>query len=297
MTKVRFRHRLEYAAFRTVIAVANAMPEVVAYGIVAAIGRLFFRLSKRRQGIALRMLRNAFPNRGDADLLRVGRIATGNIFKVGLDMMRLSSIDRERQRDRFDFREFEQKLPPPPFLGVTAHLGSWEVAAVGMAQFAGSADVVVQTFRNPLVQGFLERTRGRAGLTLHPRRGGIRGLARALEKGGVGLQAVDQNQRLRGLVVPFSGELARTGRAAATLAVRKGYPVAVGATVRVGTGFRFKGLIVDVLRVEPSGDRERDVEHLVREINARLEGLVLQYPEQYLWIHDRYRTRPPQPEP
>lgn len=296
MMRIRWRHRLEYAAFRAVIAVANALPEAIAYGCVAAMGRLFFRLSERRQRIALRMLRNAYPNRDDADLLRLGRVATGNIFKVGLDMMRLGSVDLARDRERFDFREFEQKLPAPPFLGVTCHLGSWEVAAVGMARVAGSADVVVQTFKNPLVQGFLERTRGRAGLRLHPRRGGIRGLARALAQGGVGLQAVDQNQRLRGLFVPFFGELASTERAAATLALRKGYPIVVGATVRVGSGFRFRGLVRDVLNVGPSVDRERDVERLVRTINARLEELVLQYPEQYLWIHDRYRTRPPPSE-
>lgn len=294
--KVRFKHRIEYAALRTTIAIANLLPERLAYGMAGGLGRLFFRCSKRRQQIALRMLRNAYPGRPDDELLAIGRRATGSIFMVGLDMMRLSGIDLGGEHRGLDFREFEEKLPEPPFLGVTLHLGSWEVAAVGIARVSGGADVVVQTFKNPLVQRFLERSRGQAGLRLHPRRGGIRGLARALANGGVGLQAVDQNQRLRGLFVPFFGELASSERAAATLAVRKGYPVAVGCAVRSGPGFRVRAVVADVIQPESTGDRERDVENLVRRINRVLEELVLEYPEQYLWIHDRYRTRPSQPE-
>lgn len=292
--KVRFKHRAEYAALRTVMFCAGLLPEGIAYRCAAGLGRLFFRCSKRRQKIALRMLRNAYPERKDADLLRLGRVATGNMFKVGLDMLRLGKcLESDTFRRRLDTEEFERTIPAPPFLGVTAHLGSWEVGGAGMSMCVGGADVVVQTFKNPLVQGFLERSRARANLRLHPRRGGIRGLARALEAGRVGLQAVDQNQRLRGIFVPFFGEIASTERAAATLALRKGYPVCVGCAVRTGVGFRFRLFTFPPIRPVSTGDREADIESLVREINARLEELVLRHPEQYLWIHDRYKTRPP----
>ncbi len=294
----RFKHRVEYAALRSAIFVANAMPEWLAYRGVAALGRLFFRCSKRRQQVALRMLRNAYPGRPDGELLPIARRATGNVFKVVLDMLRLGRcLEGDRYRDRVDLEPLRRNLPEPPFLGLTLHLGSWEVGATGISLCVGGADVVVQTFKNPLVQSFLERTRGRAGLVLHPRRGGIRGLARALAAGRVGLQAVDQNQRLRGVFVPFFGELASTERAAATLAIRKGYPVIVGCAVRTGVGFRFRVEANPAIRIEPSGDRDRDVEKLILAINAQLEELVLRYPEQYLWIHDRYRTRPETPEP
>ena len=152
--------------------------------------------------------------------------------------------------------------------------------------------MVVQSFKNPLQQRYITESRAKVGLHLHPRRGGIRGLARALARGCVGLQAVDQNQRRRGVFVPFFGRLASTERSAATLAVRKGYPIMVGSCRRVGRGFRFKTHIDALIYGEATGDTEADVERLVRRINERLEQHILAAPEQYLWIHNRYRTRP-----
>ena len=127
------------------------------------------------------------------------------------------------------------------------------------------------------------------------RRGGIRGLARALKQGALGLQAVDQNQRLRGVYVPFFGKLASTERAAATLAVRQGYPVAISSCVRIGKGFRFRIQLHEVIQVTVPANKEDVAAHviqLVLRINQRLEKAILTYPEQYLWIHDRYRTQP-----
>src|SRR5690606_23361154 len=143
--------------------------------------------------------------------------------------------------------------------------------------------------RNPLTAAFLKRRREAAGLVMHPRRGGIRPLVRALARRCPVLQVVDQNQRLRGVFVPFFGRLASTERSAATLAVRKGYPVFAGACVRSGGGFRFRFEVVPPFRASPTGDAESDVRAACRQINALVETLVLRHPDQYLWIHDRYR--------
>lgn len=291
----RLRHLVEYAAGRSALLLVNLLPERLAYAVVGGVGRLYCRCSKRRQHIALRLLRNAYPGRADAELLRLARIATGNIFKVSLDMVRvIPLLQKGRLMERIDFSSWQDR-PQPPFLALTPHLGSWEVAALFMGLLFGEAHAVVRVFKNPLLQAFLERSRARCNLHLHPRRGGVRGLARALHEGHVGLLAVDQNQRLRGVFVPFFGELASSERAAATLALRRGYPIQVGTALRVGGGLRFRIQMSQPFVVEPSGDAERDVERVVAEVNRRLEHHILSAPEQYLWIHDRYRTRPPDP--
>jgi len=294
--KVTLKHRITYGAGRVVLWVVEHMPKALAYGCAAALGRLYFRCSGRRRRLAMEFLRLAFPDpkdKTDADLYRIGSTATGNLFKVPLDMIYSTKIiEAGNFLDYADVEQTRKHMPEGAFLGVTAHLGSWEVAAIHYAAMGRETHVVVQSFKNPLQQRFITDNRRRTGLYLHPRRGGIRGLMKALARGCVGLQAVDQNQRRRGVFVPFFGKLASTERSAATLALRKGYPVMTGTCRRVGSGFRFKTFIDELIYPEVTGDLEEDVKRLARKINERLEQHILAAPDQYLWIHNRYRTRP-----
>lgn len=300
--KVSFKHRLEYALVRALMLPLAVLPERLAYAGVAGLGQLFFLCSRRRQTYALKFLRQAYPEgKTDRELLAIARRATGNFVKIGLDMMRVHRVlEQGRFADAVEGLDtLRQRLPEGPVLVVSGHLGSWEVGAIALAQARDEAHVLVRIFKNPLLQDFIERTRSRAGLHLHGRRGGLRGLARALKRGAVGIQAIDQNQRLRGVFVPFFGKLASTERAAATLAVREGYPVAICYSPRVGKGFRFKAVVQTTIHPERPQSKEDVpalVEDLVRKINAGLEEAILAHPEQYLWIHDRYRTQPKQGE-
>lgn len=294
--KVTLEHRITYAAARVALWIVEHVPKPIAYGCAAALGRLFFRLARRRRRIALEFLRLAFPDpnqKSDKDLYRIGSIATGNLFKVPLDMIYSTRLIRDGTfLDHVDVSETRAHMPEGAFFGCTAHLGSWEVAAIHYAAMGRETHVVVQSFKNPLQQRYITETRRKAGLYLHPRRGGIRGLMKALARGCVGLQAVDQNQRKRGVFVPFFGKLASTERSAATIALRKGYPIMTGTCRRIGKGFRFKTYIDDLIYPKPTGDLEEDVSQLASLINERLEQHILAAPEQYLWIHNRYRTRP-----
>jgi KDO2-lipid IV(A) lauroyltransferase len=296
--KVSIKHRLEYAGFRLLMYGLVLMPAGLAYGGVAALGQLFFLCSRRRQRYALRFLRQAYPEgKTDRELFHIARRATGNVTKVVIDMFR---VHRELRRGTLS-RHLEgietilQHVKDEPALVVTGHLGSWEIGAIGLAEATSEAHVIARVFENPLLHRFIENSRRTAGLRLHSRRGGIRGLTRALKNGALVMQVVDQNQRLRGVFVPFFGRIASTERAAASLAVREGYPVVVGICERVGHGFRFRYRCAKVIRPDPIDGRagiSHAVKRMAAEINRGLEEAILASPEQYLWIHDRYRTKP-----
>jgi KDO2-lipid IV(A) lauroyltransferase len=288
------RHRAVYWLGRLGVSAAALLPQWLGYPAAAALGRLWFRCSRRRRAAALRFLGNAFPSMGVAERLRLARVATGNVFKVPLDMARLTRLLARGGdvREVVDASALNGLLPSPPYLALTAHLGSWEVAAATMARLSGEAHGVARTFRNPLLQRWILRNRQRGGLHVHPRRGGIQGLAAALRRGAVGLQVVDQHQRLRGVVAPFFGEDASCERAAASLALRAGYPILVGYAQRVGGGFRFRMVAHPPFVPAHTGDRAFDLRQVVVEINRRLEEQIRGCPEQYLWIHERYRSAP-----
>jgi KDO2-lipid IV(A) lauroyltransferase len=290
--KVRLRDRLVYIFGRAAIGLAARAPQWLGYAAAAAVGRLYCRCSPWRRECGLRFLRAAYPDRPAAELQRLARRATGNVFKVPIDMAKLTRLLARGGdvRSVVDAAPLDGLLPPAPFLAVTAHIGSWEMAAVTMAKRVGTAHSVARTFKNPLLQRWILQNRERGGLHVHPRRGGVRQLAAGVAAGAVGLQVVDQHQRLRGVMAPFFGRLASCERAAATLALRRGYPIVVGGAIRIGGGFRFRMVAAPPFVPADTGNRVADLQRTVAQINERLEWLIRGAPEQYLWIHDRYRV-------
>ena len=289
---VTLRHRVSYVFGRTFLFLLNLFPDRLSYGFAGALGRLFFRCSKRRQACALRMLHNAYPEQEDDQvLLDLARRATGNMFKIPLDLVRLTTVIRRgRMHEVVDMSQASPLIPPPPFLAITGHLGSWEVGAVTVAQITHEVHAVVKMFRNPLLNNWVFANRRLTGLHLYSR-GGLASMASAMRRGCVGLQAVDQHQRRRGIPVPFFGELASTERSGVSLALRGGYPILVGRCERVGVGFRFRLIFSEPFVPEATGNRLEDVRRAAAKVNSRLEEHILACPDQYLWIHDRYRLR------
>jgi KDO2-lipid IV(A) lauroyltransferase len=293
MAEVRatLRERVEYGVTRAFVGVVALLPEWLAYAIAGGVGRLFFRLSASRRRLALRFLRQAYgSDRSDAELLRLGARATANIFRVPLDSVRLVRLaQRGRLLQRIDVSEVEGRLPAAPFLVVTAHLGCWEAGAMALAALGFDVHAVVKAARNPLIDRWAVENRVRAGFHIHRRRGGIRALVRVLSEGGVCAMVIDQNQRLRPVVAPFFGAPARCERSTAVIALRGGYPVVVAGVVRVGTGMRFRALFQGVERFERSGDPAQDLVAATSRLNRLLEDMIRRVPDQYLWIHDRFR--------
>ena len=141
--KVRLRDRLVYLAARCAIGAAALVPQWLGYGCADLLGRLFFFCDRRRRGYAQHFLRNAYPDLSERERMRLGSRATGNLFKVPIDMARLTRL-LARGGDVgtvLQYGDAGRKLASmtPPFLGLTAHLGNWEVAAIGVARHAGGA--------------------------------------------------------------------------------------------------------------------------------------------------------------
>lgn len=298
--RVRLSDHLVYWAARLAIGTAARVPQWLGYRFAAGLGRFWFRCDGRRRRYALKFLSQAYPDLPERDKLRLGASATANLFMVPLDMARLTRLLAKggRASDVTDIRKGGPTMLalPKPYLGLTAHLGSWEVGAVVVSELAGGGHGIARITKNPLLNDWILKNRQNAGLKIHPRRGGFRDLARAVNSGDVGLQVIDQNQRLRGVFAPFFGKIASCERAAISLALRKQYPVVIAAVLRRGRGFQFELVVEDSFVPESTGDKQADLLAAITRANQALESLIRRAPEQYLWIHDRYRTQPKEGE-
>jgi KDO2-lipid IV(A) lauroyltransferase len=172
-------------------------------------------------------------------------------------------------------------------LFATAHLGNWELSAFSHALMAGPMNVVVRPLDNPIIDGLVEQRRSLSRNALLSKRDFARSILQALRKNeAVGI-LMDQNASAdNGAFVPFFGKPACTNTTFARLAARSGAAVIPGFAVWSASEGRY------ILRfyppVEITGD---EVEDTAR-IQAAIELAIREYPDQWLWIHRRWKTRP-----
>ena len=173
-------------------------------------------------------------------------------------------------------------------LFATAHLGNWELSAFAHALLTGPMNVVVRPLDNPLIDRMVERRRGLSGNRLISKRDIARPILKALAANeAVGI-LIDQNASPdAGVFVDFFGMPACSGTGFAKLAARSGAAVIPGFALWSEEEQRY------VLRFYPplpmTGDAARDTATLQK----KLAEIVRAYPDQWLWIHRRWKTRPP----
>ena len=178
---------------------------------------------------------------------------------------------------------------------LTGHLGNWEMALRRIAVEApGKAHPVIRRIKNQAVNDFIDRHRrlcGKGDSLLADL--GPKPLIRALRAGEVLIFLLDQNAgEGEGSFVPFLGRPAATYTSLARLSLMTGLPVLPAACQRVSGG-RFRGRILPPIPPETSLPPEEAAVHLTTLYGHALDTLVRDYPEQWIWMHRRWKTRPP----
>jgi KDO2-lipid IV(A) lauroyltransferase len=177
-------------------------------------------------------------------------------------------------------------------IGITGHLGCWELAGHCIAANAVPTHALYRPLKNPYLDRHLRALRGQSGMLVYEKRDALRTTIRVLRASeAVGL-LMDQDGSGLGVFVPFFGELASTLPTAARIARRTG-----SAIVPV-TCYRDRSRAFHRLRIGPeveqadTGDAELDVLITTRNCNRALEDAILEHPAQWLWRHRRWNTRP-----
>ena len=293
---VTFAHRVEYAALRGFVAAIAALPWNVASRIGGAIGQLGYRPLGIRRGVVTRQIAAAFPDRSPDDVARLARAAYAHLGRATIETALIQQLDREGvvalvdELEGWELLERAQREGKGAIL-VTGHLGNWELGGAYVAARGMPLEVIARRMGNPLFDRYLTAVRERIGMAVIHDHDAVRRVPRALRDGHPIAFLSDQGVKgLASTFVPFFGRPAKTPRGAAVFALRFGSPVLFVACLRKPSGrFRF---VIEPVEVERTGDRERDVDHLVAAYTATLERWVRREPEQYFWHHRRWRRQP-----
>ncbi len=178
-------------------------------------------------------------------------------------------------------------------LVLTAHLGNWEYLAASHRLMGYPLAIVVRPLDSPALDQLAQAMRRKTGAALIDKRGALRPVLHALRRGGLVGILLDQNAtRREGVFVPFFGRPASTSRSLALLALRTRTPI-VPIFIRREGAARHRVVVEPALPAPPSNDLERATVELTARCTERVESAIRQVPEQWLWSHDRWRTRPP----
>jgi KDO2-lipid IV(A) lauroyltransferase len=296
----RLVHWLEYAVFKGAFAVFAALPYRLSLRLGAGLGELFYFFDRRRRRIALINLQVAFPENSVEQHLHILRVSCRNLGRAGAEFCQLNRLTAARAAelveipDRDAWERAQRRAREVGGIAVTAHLGNWELLAYTQGLLGDRISVVHRRIKNPLVDKAIARVRGGAGTPSIAKKAAARAALTVLKSKGMLASPVDQNQTARyGVFVDFFGRPASTISGVARLAMRTGAVMFPVFLVRQGESERHRLLVLPEIEVSNTGDRDTDVRETTQRCVRAVEEMIRRYPEQWIWFHKRWRTRPP----
>ncbi len=288
---------LEYATARTLLASLGLMPHNLAVAAGRGMARVAYAFGGRLRHTGERNLELAFPDLSAPERLRILRASFQSLGRLLGEFSQLRRATPETLRQRLICEGLENldeaRARGRGVILFTGHLGAWELSSFALSAFGYPMSFLVRRMDNQQLEPLIETTRTRFGNRSIDKRAAARPMLRILRSGGTLGLLVDLNTLPHeGVFVDFFGIPASTTASLATLALRTDaavLPVFVPWDERRG---RF------VLRIDPplewtqTGDKERDVRELTSQFTSVIEGYVRRFPEQWLWIHKRWNTRP-----
>ena len=272
------------------------MPLPLALWLGRRVGDVVYTAMRRRRRIALSNLGRAYPELPEAERRRLARRAAQHLGMSLVELPRLltAPLDETLGRIRLDGIEHLDAAMQAHgrALVLTAHLGNWEILCAAHRLTEYGLSVVVRPLDARWLDAVAVKLRRRTGVDVIDKRGALRPVLEALRRGRMVGILMDQNAaRREGVFVEFFGHPASTSRSLALLAVRTGAPVIpIFARRAAGTGHTV--VIRPALPAPTSNDPEAAVVELTARCTAEIERAIRQAPEQWLWSHDRWRTRP-----
>lgn len=293
---------LEYAAARMVLGFLRIAPRKAAIWFGVSVGRLAYHLLGRLRSVGLRNLELAFPERSETERTRILKTAFRNLGRVMATVSKFGTLTADNMAEIIEYSpdpEFAASYEKTKTEGrgriiLGGHLGNWELQAFSYPVFFEPLSFLARRMDNPRIEEMILAIRTRLGNKQIDKTNSAAEILRTLRGGGtVGVLADVNSHPKEGVFVPFFGIPACTASGIAMLALRaNAVIVPMFAILDEEKG---KYFIVHDQIIEPvsSGDRKRDILETTALCVAATERVIRAYPEQWIWIHRRWKTRPP----
>ncbi len=295
----RVKRYLRYLLMRGVVFLIGLLPLGFARRMGRALGGLGFHLAPSQRRKALASLAIAFPDKTEAEHRALARESLAHLGECAAEFCCYQQVDR--QLSTFVTLPPEGKVLMEQVhaegkgcVFISAHVGNFELVPKRLALLGVPAASIAKPPSDPHTQAFIDRIRSQVGARIIWRASGntYQVVEQELRAGHFIGFLIDQDTRGRGVFVDFFGRPAFTTRGAADLAFKTGAAVMTGFIFRRPDG----GHRLELGRIVPArtGDLEADVVALTQQMTGAIEQAVRQAPAHWAWIHQRWKTRPPE---
>jgi KDO2-lipid IV(A) lauroyltransferase len=292
----KLRHDLGYWSLKVALAGSCLLPLPVLRSLGRLAGRAALPLARRDRGRALAHIALAFPEHDEAWRRTLARRCAGHLGTVLGEVAWLWSAPPDAVLAKTDFVGLEHLTgglrPDRGAILVTAHCGNWEWLGLGLGAYGIAMTAAAREVYDPRLDEVARRLRGRFGgePALRGKGAGSK-LVQAIRNGRVDGLLIDQDIDVPGVYVDFFGRPAWTPTGAALLALRTRCPVVAGFATRLANG-RMRLSFSEPIQTAPGADLDTDVARLTAIFTAHIERQVRSHPEQWVWMHRRWKHQP-----
>lgn len=274
-------------------------PRRLVLALGRGLGRLWSRIDRRHLAIAADNLRRAFPDWDEARVQETARAVYAHFGTVILDLLWMEGRSARELLALADLDGVEHLAAARAAgRGVVApggHIGNWEFQAVASVPLVGNVSSIARPLDNPLLDRRLVGLRTSTGNRVIYKQKALAQAIRTIRDGGILAVLIDQNvQPGDGVFVRFFGRPACTTTVAAALALKTGCAI-VPVRCTLQRNGRYRMTYGPPVEWTGSGRRDEDVPLLTQRLTAIIEDWVRETPEQWLWLHRRWKTQPPGP--
>ncbi len=295
----KYRDYLMYIGLRLFAMFIHMFNYRANYRTAGIIGNLLYRFDKRHRQRAIEHLRRSFPDWDERKLQEVAKASMRNLVYLGVEVLfttRLITPNcwmkhvRTVNMSRALRMVVERKSG---FVVATPHFGNWEVMGYILATLGFPMVAIARPLDNPYINDYILGVRERTGMSILHKKGATQSMDDILEAKGVLGFIADQDAGRKGVFVDFFGRKASTYKSLALMAINHNVPVIVGYAKRLGEDFNFEIGTQRIIMPEEWIGREDPMLWLTQEWTTAIEEVVRKAPEQYLWVHRRWKHRPP----
>ena len=284
---------LLYLVLRSVVMVVTMFPYEMAPEIGRFLAWVLRSIDRKHVRIALKNVRASEGQLATGDPDRFVRRVYRHLALGFVEMLMIPRLIQRKSLERnirwVEFDRLEAILAEGRGLIVTVgHLGSWEMVALAGARRGYPLNSVARPIDNPWVNTYLNRFRTSTGQEIISKHDAVGAMIRALKRKEVLVVQVDQDARHSGVYVKFFGRPASTHRSPAVLALKYGAPIVPLNIYREGR--LHYAVAGEAIRPEAFRDAPDPVKGIAQEYTRQLEGFIRAHPEQWFWLHDRWKT-------
>ncbi|MHC4989761.1 MAG: lysophospholipid acyltransferase family protein [Planctomycetota bacterium] len=288
----------QYAALRTVSALMSSFSVDQNLRTAATIGSLFYRLNPRRRRRAEANLARSFPGWTPTHVSDVAERSMQHMFKLFLVDALMTprkitpdSWPRHVRVGRLGLL-LDRLVRHEPAILVTGHCGNWELLGHALAMLGFPLVALARPLDNRFINRWLLEVREARGMRILTKWGATPVVEQVLRDGDrIGFIA-DQNAGEGGLFVPFFGRLASSYKSIGLLAMRHEVPVIAGTARRCNGGLQYEVSCCDYIAPGDWADQPDPLFYITARFNRAIERMIRESPEQYLWLHRRWKSRP-----